>query len=141
MFFLNIKSTIKDVQSQGKCKTNFELFSNISFASWSASTLPAVFYISTLSVSVNTFAKSGLNFSRWLKLCPTNNFARPKICLISYLVYNEENYNTLLNTLSNKNSWKESSVFQNLLRQSFFIFLNFECKDKLIKYFLSLLVN
>ena len=46
--FLNIRSTIKVVQSQGKgkcfkIKTDFELFSNISFAPWSGSTLSAVF--------------------------------------------------------------------------------------------------
>ena len=52
-FFLDIftqyiRSTITEVQSQekGKCfkiKTDFELFLNISFAPWTALTMPAVF--------------------------------------------------------------------------------------------------
>ena len=38
--------------------------------------------------------------SRWLKLCPTNNFFRLKFCPISYLFNNEEIYNTFLSALS-----------------------------------------
>ena len=93
-----------------------------------------------------------LNFFRWLKSCSTNNFVRLKICSISYLLYNEENYSTFLSLLSTttfpgsqflffSKSSKKSSVFQNWSQQPFSIFPNFEYKDYLIKYFLSLLAN
>ena len=43
--FSSIRTTIKEVQSLGKNITDFELFSNISVAPWTASTAVAVFYI------------------------------------------------------------------------------------------------
>ena len=82
----------------------------------------------------------------------TNNFVQPKNFSISYLVYNEENYNTLVNTLSATNICRITVfLFQNpqkglaFFRIAFgnhFSFLpNFEYEDNLLNYFLSLLAN
>ena len=142
-FFLNIRSTIKEVQSQGKVKcfnikTDFELF--FKYCTLSCFNFANCFLISTLFplssylCQLMKFQKwikflvtqEILNFLRWLKLCPNNNFVRLKICPISYLVHNEENYNTFLSILSATNICRITVfLFQNLQKSAAFFRIGF----------------
>ena len=66
-FFSSIRSALKEVQSLGKNITDFELFSNISVAPWTASATPAIFYIYTLS-PLSSYIWQVIKFRKWAKL-------------------------------------------------------------------------
>ena len=69
IFSSNIRSTIKELQSQGKCKCfeikkNFELFLNISLAHWTFQLCQLFSKLQPFSLSVVTLTKLDKIFSQ-----------------------------------------------------------------------------